>query len=79
MLQQLLPGLLTVVQSVAGDHLEAHTTNGAITGQFKTTADLDLHSTNGYVPPFPLLPSLRPPPILTLTLSAPLPPQTYRR
>ena len=38
-----------LVQSVLGDHLKLHTTNAAITGQFNTTADLDLHSNNGYV------------------------------
>ena len=36
-----------LVQSVLGDHLKLHTTNAAITGQFNTTADLDLHSNNG--------------------------------
>ena len=46
-----------LVQSVLGDHLKLHTTNAAITGQFNTTADLDLHSTNGYVPTSLLLPS----------------------
>ena len=66
--------MLTMVQSVAGDHLELRTTNGAIIGQFNTTADLDLHATNGYalclfLPPHDLR-SSSPPRFL---------PQTHRR